>query len=191
MNDKNGSEGGDKAENLSSSATNIITSDIKPQQKKRRSRVETAVQIEEKEAGSSWIQRPSVSAAITSPSTQSTSSSSSSTSSIDSEALQKKISTSAGRVRLVESTEHDVRLRRDSQSTAMTLAASNLYTRRKSTLAFLESNSPMMSRKRSIRSHMSELEAMAAERRKLTTASLALRKSSRVTRSARIDLLSG
>jgi hypothetical protein len=74
----------------------------------------------------------------------------------------------------------------------MGLTATNInFTRRKSTLAFLESNSPMMSRKRSIRSHMSELEALAAERRRLNSASLALRKASRVTRSARIDLLSG
>lgn len=201
MSDKNGGESGGEAKNLSTSAgkSNVITAetkDIKTKQRKRRSRAESAVQIE-KEAGAS--KQVACRTAVASPSTQSTGSSrsSSSTSSIDSEALQQKLSSSTvtaiGRVRLVESNEQSVRLRHDSLSAGgMSLTASNInYGRRKSTFAALDSHTPIMSRKRSIRSHMSELEAMAAERRKLTAASLSLRKNSRVIRSARIDLLSG
>jgi hypothetical protein len=203
MSDKNeeGESGGEaKNKNLSSTA-NVITTDIKPKQGKRRSRAQSAAVEIEKEAGASAWTSQGGCTAVASPSTQSTdsSSTSSSTSSIDSEALQQKLSSSTtvtalGRVRLVEANEQTVRLRHDSLTAAMALTATNVnYGRRKSTIGGLgfDTHTPIMSRKRSIRSHMSELEAMAAERRKLTAASLSLRKNSRVIRSARIDLLSG
>ncbi|KAI6173833.1 PHB domain-containing protein [Aphelenchoides besseyi] len=96
---------------------------------------------------------------------------------------------------LVDSDQKSVkRLRHDSCSAMAALAAPTpMMGRRKSTFAGIGGiSTPMMSRKRSIKSHMSELESLAAQRR-ATAASLILsttRKPSRVLRSARIDLLS-
>lgn len=134
----------------------ITTTDIKP--KGRRT-------SKPKEAGASpWLQRQKAgSIVVASPSTQSTNSSrssaSSSSSSIDSAALQQKLSSSTtltGRVRVVGSDGQTVRLRHDSLSAAMALSATptNYGGRRKSTFAALDSHTPMMSRKRSIRSHV-------------------------------------
>lgn len=171
-------------ENLSRSnaPTNVITAetttDIKPKDKQKH-----------RSGPGEVVSNPSI------QSTNSGSRSSSSTPSIDSSAFRHKLSLSTGiasRVRVVESNEQVVRLRRDSLSTVMALTASGGYGRRKSTFA-LDSHTPIMSRKRSIRSHMSELEAMAAERRKLTASSGRLSQAylSPRSRSARIDLLSG
>ncbi|CAD5234597.1 unnamed protein product [Bursaphelenchus xylophilus] len=57
--------------------------------------------------------------------------------------------------------------------------------RRKSTFVSLDSHTPMMSRKRSMRSCMSELEALAAQRRRQVPII------PKHTRSARIDLMAG
>ncbi|CAD5229146.1 unnamed protein product [Bursaphelenchus okinawaensis] len=64
----------------------------------------------------------------------------------------------------------------------MGLAVTN---RRKSTFVSLDSHTPMMSRKRSMRSCMSELEALAAQRRRQVPTI------PKHTRSARIDLMAG
>jgi hypothetical protein len=114
----------DEDKNLAPNA--ITTTDIKPKGR-RTSRAQP------KEAATSqWLQHQKAgSIVVASPSTQSTnstdSSTSSSSSSINSAALLQKLSSSTtltGRVRLIESNEHHVRLRHDSLSAAMALSAS-------------------------------------------------------------------
>lgn len=87
----------------------------------------------------------------------------------------------------------DVQVRMRSESLFQDLTASIMpvggaagaIQRRKSTFVSLDSHTPIMSRKRSMRSCMSELEALAAQRRRQVPII------PKHTRSARIDLMAG